>query len=370
MEVQTILKDLIQIKSYSGQEDKLASYLIAFANKNGITFEYCEGNVVMKFINNSPKCLLFNAHMDTVRAGDPKLWQHPPFGSNSGVIKNSKLYGLGASDAKASIAAFLLLAVELVQRELSCDVWLVFVTEEETTGSGTKNFLYRFNGRYIKKYKEIAAVLGEPTDLETVEIGHRGNIFVKLTTEGNPGHSAYLNQLDNHAIQKMMEVIDKMNKLNIRVKNEYKDQLFGVPSMTLTDIKCTNESINKIPAACISTWDIRTTPQFHGKALDIIKDELGKKAKIELVGHSIPCSLTDENEKIVSLFKKLVPNLAIKIAPSSNDSYFFNNCGIPAVTFGPGQKEVIHKPNEYVIIDNLIKAANIYHNLIDRFAEY
>ena len=364
---QEILKQLIKIKSYSGQENELANFIMVFCKKNDLPVEKQDNNIIVKYLTGSKKCLIFNAHMDTVKEGNPLLWKFSPFGEKSGIIKDGKLYGLGASDDKGSIATLLLLALNYKNITPPIDIFFTFVTNEETNGAGTKSFINFFMNQYATKYTEVSAIIAEPTDCDFIEIGHRGNIFLKLKIKGDSGHSSNPDNIKIHSLEKMIKIIAKIKKLEKEIKIFYYDDILGYPTICLTGFNSSESSINKVPSECNTTWDIRTTPLLHDKFIDILKRKVGNNIEIELVDKPINYSLTEENSKIINIFKKNTNNLAIKIAKGSNDTVFFNEIGIPALTFGPGNKNTIHKENEYIEIKNINKAIQIYTDVIKTF---
>ena len=61
--------------------------------------------------NGNGKSILLNGHVDTMPAGDESLWKYPPFAAR---IVGSKLYGNGAADMKAGVAA-MIMAVKLIK---------------------------------------------------------------------------------------------------------------------------------------------------------------------------------------------------------------------------------------------------------------
>ncbi len=362
-----LLAKLVKIESFSGHEQKLASFIMDFTKKHGLKSELQDGNVIVKFVGNSSKALIFDAHMDTVKPGNLSLWKTSPFGKDSGVMDKEKLYGLGASDDKAAIAVLLTLAITLKKTELSTDVFMVFVTNEETNGSGSQNFVKHFQEKYLSGYKEVAAILGEPTNLEACEIGHRGNIFIKVTTKGDSGHGSKPENIKTHAVLENIKVIEKIIKLGKTVAVKYKDPVLLSPSFCLTGIQSGQSSPNAVPSICSSTWDIRTTPKSHDKMVNLLKDKLGKTVEIEFIETPSPFGFTSPDSKIVHLLKTFVPELEVKVSPGSNDICFFTGAGIDAVTFGPGQKEVIHKENESVEVAKLYESVNVYKKLIKEF---
>lgn len=362
-----ILQQLVQIESYSGQEENLANFIVAWAKDNDLPVKKQNGNVIIKLLNDSSTALIFNAHMDTVKPGSLAFWSVHPTGNSAGEIKDNKLYGLGASDDKAAIAAFLTLTREINKSSLPIDVFIVFVTNEETSGSGSQSFVSYFQKNHADKYKEVSAVIGEPTDLQAIEIGHRGNVFLKIITNGDSGHGSKPKKIKKHSVYENIKAVQKITKLGKNLAKKYEDLVLGAPSFCLTAIQSDSSSVNKVPSSCYSTWDIRTTPKLHDRLMHLIQKEVGEAVIVEYISSPAPFGLTSPKSKIVNLFQDLLPNLKTKISPGSNDICFFTQVGIPTVTFGPGKKDVIHKPNEYVEIGNIERSIAIYKQLVENY---
>ena len=98
------LGDLIRIQSYTGQEKPAVERTLAgiqkrlVVKKSGRT---SAGNALGR-IGKGKRTILFNAHLDTNEVSDASQWPHPPL---EPVIEDNILYGLGASDCKAGVAA-------------------------------------------------------------------------------------------------------------------------------------------------------------------------------------------------------------------------------------------------------------------------
>ena len=257
------LSDIVQIPSPSKNEKELAQYLYRFCLKHTLPVEKQDDNVIIKFLTGSNKCLIFDAHMDTIKPGNLKLWQYPPYGAKSGVVKNGKMYGLGTSDDKAGIVSLLALSFEFAKVKPPIDLFIIFSTSEEIDSQGAKTFLKYFNKKYKAKYEEIAAVVVEPTDLAYIELGYRSTAIIEITTHGDSGHGARPEEVKQNAIVNMIKVINKINHLETKLKSEAYDEVLGYPTLTLTSIKSIEGSYNQIPSQCSSIWDVRLTPKIE-----------------------------------------------------------------------------------------------------------
>ena len=112
LEIKDEIKSQILNKKYN-VGDKISSEreLAVFVKSKMLEFGYDEawidevGNVIGKIVGKKPgKKVLFDGHLDTVVVNDTKAWKTNPF---QAVITDGKLYGRGATDMKAALAAMI-----------------------------------------------------------------------------------------------------------------------------------------------------------------------------------------------------------------------------------------------------------------------
>lgn len=363
------IKNLIAINSISGNEQSIQEYISEEIKKMGQSAFYVGKNVVVKIKGkNSTKALIFNAHVDTVPAGNNELWESNPFVP---IIRNVKLYGLGASDEKAGVASLLGLANKYTQVTPACDVWFHFVVSEEIDGSGTKETMQWFMKKCKSKYTEIAGILVEPTGLEEIQIGHKGNIFLKLTSFGDSGHGSCPEQIKKHAVFVMFQAFQKLKELEAHWK-KYADNELGMPSIALaTSIQAGDMNApNKFPDTCTATIDVRTVPTMHTRALlDISRTVQGYGVSVVALYPPASFGKTNITDTLVVVAKKVLPKALVCTSPGSTDQCFFTERNIPAIILGPGEKRCMHIPNEYCIPEKIEKACAQYSGIVEEWGK-
>lgn len=72
----------------------------------------------------------------------------------------------------------LLAAASFIGKDLSQDIWVVGTANEELDGKGSEDFARYFSENW--SYDSACCIIAEPTDLEKIYIGQRGNHFMKL----------------------------------------------------------------------------------------------------------------------------------------------------------------------------------------------
>ena len=374
----TLLKQLIAIRSYSGEEKKLAMFIAGWFRKRKIKANFQRDNLIV-FLpgNNSKKAFIFNSHMDTVSAGDRSLWKFDPLVPT--MVKN-KLVGLGASDMKSGLAAAMLTCEAFSKAKPEVDLWFTYVVREEQDGSGTNNFAKWFQERgYHKKYEQIGAIFTEPTGLSEVEHGHRGNLFLVATATGDSGHASRPGDIKIHAVKKMLEFAHVLEEEMKRWQKEYKSEIFDPPTVgVFTSIEAgvrgcgeivVVESVNKFPSSCRATFDVRSVPGFHEEAFSKIAS-LGKKqgVKVELLFPAAPSGFTKADDKLITVIKKTVGKVKLTVSQGSADMGFLSELGVKAIIFGPGEKQQCHVVNESCYPDQVEKAAGIYQKVVSDWA--
>jgi acetylornithine deacetylase len=127
----------------------------------------------------SGRSLILNGHIDVVPVGAAELWSSPPFEPR---VDKGRLYGRGAGDMKAGIAAYVMAYRSLRQLGLepAAPVYLQSVVEEECTGNGALACL-------AQGYRADAAIIPEPFN-ETVLRAQVGVLWLSVEVLGRPAH--------------------------------------------------------------------------------------------------------------------------------------------------------------------------------------
>lgn len=127
------------------------------------------------------RSLLLQGHVDVVPEGAADLWTTPPYEPS---IRNGRMYGRGAADMKAGIAAYVAAfrALKLAGLQPAAEVQMAAVIEEECTGNGALAVM-------LAMPKPDACVVPEPGPgfpaLMTAEVGV---VWAWVTITGKPTH--------------------------------------------------------------------------------------------------------------------------------------------------------------------------------------
>src|SRR5262245_36890911 len=133
-EILALHRAITAIRSVSGEEAAAADFLGDLLEKNGVPVSRI-GNSVLATLGRGP-VLLFDTHLDTVPPAPG--WTREPWDVQS---IDGKVYGLGANDAKASVAAMTAAFLAFREADLPFTFALALVEGEETRGTGTEAVL-------------------------------------------------------------------------------------------------------------------------------------------------------------------------------------------------------------------------------------
>lgn len=125
------------------------------------------------------RSLILNGHIDVVPVGAADMWTRPPF---EPVIEGGRLYGRGAGDMKAGIAAYITAfrALCALGYRPAAPVFMQSVIEEECTGNGALACLHR-------GFRADAALIPEPFD-HSILCAQVGVMWVTVEVTGRPAH--------------------------------------------------------------------------------------------------------------------------------------------------------------------------------------
>jgi len=309
--------------------------------------------------------LLLNGHLDVVAPGQG--WTVEPF---AGMVKDGQLYGRGAVDMKAGIAA-MVSAIQMAQRKgfrPRGTVILAAVADEEVDQTGS---------RYLGEIglKADYALVAEPTSLE-VMIVHKGRMILEVSTLGKTAHAA-MPEHGVNAIEKMGRVLEAA-QLEGEALRQRVHPMLGNPTLTITMIQG-GSAINSVPDRCQVTLDRRYLPEEKPEAiLEGLRKRLAALSEqdealqweLELLRHSPPLEGATDMPLVSSLRRAIAevrgedPGVHGLLA-TTDAGVLWAELGIPTVVCGPGDLTQAHKPDEHVAIDELVEAAQVYAQVIE-----
>jgi acetylornithine deacetylase len=177
----SLLRELISIPSFSGEEDKTAGLISAFLSDQGVEWHRKHNNVwaFNRYYNPVLPTVLLNSHHDTVRPASG--YTMDPF---TPVEKDGKLYGLGSNDAGGALVALLAAFLHFYHRsEMTHNLLFAATAEEEVSGPLGLSTILKDIGPIE------SAIVGEPTGMR-MATSQKGLIVLDCKAHGTAAHVA------------------------------------------------------------------------------------------------------------------------------------------------------------------------------------
>ena len=375
-------QELIRCQSYSGEESVAATCLTNMMKKLGfaevITDKY--GNIIGHIKGNKPgKKILFDGHIDTVAVTDVSKWNYDPFAA---TVCENRIYGRGASDMKGAVSAMISAAAYFAQDmagDFAGDIYVAGVVFEECfEGVASRSISSIVNPDYV--------VIGEASELN-LKRGQRGRAEIVVETYGKSAHSANPQEGIN-AVYKMNKLIERINQLQPTAQ-----PILGEGILELTDIKSfPYPGASVVPEKCRITYDRRLlvgeTKESVLQPLKDIIDELEEQdpefkatayyAKGQEKCYTgaliegerfFPGWLYDEKDEFVQAALAGLRDAGLQpeithYSFCTNGSHYAGEAGIRTIGFGPSKENIAHTVNEYIEIEQLVKATEGYYAII------
>lgn len=347
-----------------GEEEPCARYLAGLLEAAGFTVtvqKMSEGraNLVatLGVSPGGPLPIGFTGHIDTVPLG-AMAWSQDPF---AGDIVDGKLYGRGASDMKAGVAAFVAAAIAEADRlRQGPGVVLVLTAGEETGCAGA---LALTQGGVLPQVG--ALVVAEPTANRLFD-GHKGVLWLSAVSSGKTAHGS-MPERGVNALYKAARVVTRLEHYDFGVPGH---PVLGSPTLNVGTMSG-GMNINSVPDRAEITIDIRTIPgQEHARLRDSVSDYVGEDAAvaplIDLPGiwsdPGLPWMgrLADLVEKETGLPQK--PEAATYFTDASVLTPALG--GAPTAILGPGEPGMAHQTDEWCEVRRIEEAVRLYRAII------
>ena len=310
----------------------------------------------------------FAGHTDVVPPGALEEWNTEPF---SAEVKDCVLYGRGAADMKASLAAMVDAATEFVAKHpdhKGSIAFLITSDEEGRARDGTKKvmeFLAK-RGDYIDW-----CVIGEPSCNDrlgdVIRIGRRGSLSGMLTVNGKQGHVAYPH-LANNPIENFAPVLADLYSRELDQGNEY----FPASSFQVVEIESGAGAPNVTPGTLSARFNIRySTVWTHQQLQKFIEDlldshQLDYSLEWHLSGEPFftpAAALASATRDAAREITGIEPEFST--GGGTSDGRFIAPSGTHVVEFGP-VNSTIHKVNEKIAVEDIDAIRRVYLSILER----
>lgn len=332
-----LLRDLVKIDSVSGSmgERRVLDHLAAWLLARGVPraevmvsseFPY----LVAEAVPGQAGGLLILGHADTVPPSETEPESQSPLSGSAG---DGRVYGRGSSDMKGGLAAAAAALVLAASR--GCQMALIVTCSEELGCLGAASALAS-----VESLRPAAVIVPESTG-GRIARGHRGAVWVEVTTRGVAAHGSQPH-LGKNAILQMASLLGRLSQVPVKVH-----PVLGAESLNVGTIRG-GSATNIVADECRVTLDVRVVGDDASAVMEWLAGQEEVAAISEVM--KIPAVWTEgDNRWVESLGDELDPPVV---------SYFTDAAvvqaalppEVPIVICGPGDPMLVHGPQESVLV--------------------
>lgn len=368
-------KQLVRLDSSNpgNYEKEIKDYIESILPKEGVVISTSEvlpnRYNLMAEIEGEIKtpAMIFICHMDTVMLGED--WTKDPLGAEE---IDGKIYGRGACDMKSGLAcaisAFCEIAREVKEgKKLKHSLKLICSADEEDFMRGVEKAIA---DGWVQKEDWIMDT--EPTNGQ-IQVAHKGRTWFEITIDGITAHaSTPWKGADANAA--MAEVI---REIRLSIENLKPHEDLGISTVTFGQIQGGYRPY-VVPDHCTVWVDMRLVPPTDTKMAEEIVKQAIHKAEQTIVGVKGHYKITgdrpyvekDENSYLLHQLKQCADEVTgedtkISFFPGYTDTAVIagtlgnRNC----MSYGPGNLELAHKPDEWVAIEDIVRCEKVLKKL-------
>jgi succinyl-diaminopimelate desuccinylase len=307
-------------------------------------------------------------HTDVVPSGPLEEWHSDPF---LPVHRDGMLYGRGAADMKASLAAFVTATEAFVAAQPAHGGSLAFLLTSDEEGDAVDGTVVVTDALQRRSELPDYCIVGEPTAVrrlgDMVKNGRRGSLSGRLTVKGIQGHIAYPH-LAKNPVHLVAPAIATLADIVWDDGNDF----FPPTTWQISNIHGGTGANNVIPGSVIIDFNFRfgtasTPQQLQAKMCDIL-DRAGLDYDIAWTLGARPF-LTGRGALIDAALQAIAAETGIEAELSTtggtSDGRFIADICPQVLEIGPVNAS-IHKVNECVALADLPQLAAIYRRIIEQ----
>ena len=365
--VRDLLEDLIRRRSVTPQDAGCQALIASRLAPLGFECESMRfGEVenlwaVRKGARPGP-CLTFAGHTDVVPAGPRQWWRADPFEPTE---FEGALYGRGAADMKASLAAMVVAIETFVARhpQHTGSIALMLTSDEEGPATdGTVRVVDTLRERGIQL---DYCIVGEPTSVTTLgdmlKNGRRGSLSGRATITGIQGHVAYPH-LARNPVHEVAPALAELAQTHWDGGNEY----FPPTTFQISNIAGGTGAGNVIPGEVVIDFNFRFSTESTVEGLKSRVQEILARhcqaSRVDWTLSGLPFltprgALSEALDRAIHAEIGLHPELST--TGGTSDGRFIASISREVIEFGP-PNATIHKSNECIDLACLQPLQGIY----------
>jgi LysW-gamma-L-lysine carboxypeptidase len=357
------LTNLLGIYSPSGKEEDASNFLDLEMNKMG--FEVGKDSIgnVIGVVGEDEPVILLCGHMDTVVG-------HLPL-----RIEEGKIFARGAVDAKGPLAAMIMAAVAAGKEPgFKGKILVAAVVEEEATSRGVKHLI-------TQGITADYAIFGEPSGVENVTIGYKGQIQLKIVLKTETGHASTPWLYDN-SLEKAYELWEQIKNASSYPSLDPSASPYNAVTACLVKV-VGGRATSVVPFEAEMNLDIRvpiqfTTTQVYEQIAKIITRYQTANPRVLVkatVLDTVEPFEVNKASPLVHVLSSSVRKILNKPAKllhktGTGDMNILGKAmNLPIVTYGPGDSHLDHRLDEHIIISEYLDAIAVYKETLLRLAE-
>ncbi|ARQ14066.1 acetylornithine deacetylase (plasmid) [Rhizobium etli] len=359
MQAIEILERLVGFPSVVGTPNgEIVGWIRHYLQRHGIVVTEIagpEGDRSNLFVTIGPRetpGYILSGHMDVVPATEGG-WSSDPFRLRA---ETDRLYGRGTTDMKGFLAVVLAAVPALAAAQLRRPIHLALSYDEEAGCRGVPHMIARLPELCAPP---LGAIIGEPSGMRAIR-AHKGKAAARLTVRGRSGHSSRPDRGLN-AIHAMTDILVCASAEAERLAQGPFEHVFEPPysSIQVGTLKG-GQAVNIIPDSCEAEFEARAIsgidPATLLAPLRTIADTLPQRGFQsewrELSAY--PALSLAADAPLARLLGELTGVEPLAAVSYGTEAGLFQRAGIDAIICGPGDIARAHRPDEFILANELL----------------
>jgi acetylornithine deacetylase len=309
---------------------------------------------------NATETVLIASHLDTVPVDGMVIAPFDP------AIRDGRLYGRGACDTKAGMAALLAALASVTARGgLRRNVIVVGEADEEMASAGVRDVL-----DHLGTTRVDFALATEPTRLRLVTC-HKGRMALRLAARGTACHSSDPSRGDN-ALVTLARATLALSELHAELA-AHPDPRLGSATLTVT-LAGGGHAPNVVPDHAFLVADRRTlpmeTPETVRAEVERALERAGVGSRVAIESAHWEKNALGTPDDHPAVLRCLEALRGAGLAADTGTAAFATDAGplaahgIPSVVLGPGDIAQAHTADEFVPVTEVDQMQAVFERLL------